>query len=119
MAESRSQDTFLHLQEDGFDTYFPSQKSGECLEPYVVVKDDTSSKFLGYSSTRHYLDILCYMPQGRFSEIQPFMEQVKESMKKLYPMIRPTYSETTPYYDSEVNAYMASIQYEYYRKITL
>ena len=48
MAASRIQDIYLHLKEQGFEVYFPAQKVGECLSPYVVVKDATTSKYLEY-----------------------------------------------------------------------
>lgn len=118
MAESRIQDIYLHLKKKGFEVYFPTQKIGECLSPYVVIKDATTSQYLNYSSTVTYYDIMCYVPKDRFSTLEPFVESVKEAMKELNPMIRPTYSQTQSYYDDSVKGYMISIQYKNYRKIT-
>ena len=117
MAESRIQDISLHLKEQGFEVYFPAQKVGECLSPYVVVKDATTSKYLEYSSTVTYYDIMCYTPKDHFSELEPFVESVKVAMKGLVPMIKPTYSQTQSYYDDSVKAHMISVQYKNYRKI--
>lgn len=117
MAASRIQDIYLHLKEQGFEVYFPAQKVGECLSPYVVVKDATTSKYLEYSSTVTYYDIMCYIPKDHFSELEPFVESVKVAMKGLVPMIKPTYSQTQSYYDDSVKAHMMSVQYKNYRKI--
>lgn len=117
MAASRIQDIYLHLKEQGFEVYFPAQKVGECLSPYVVVKDATTSKYLEYSSTVTYYDIMCYIPKNHFSKLEPFVESVKIAMKGLVPMIKPTYSQTQSYYDDSVKAHMMSVQYKNYRKI--
>ena len=117
MAASRIQDIYLHLKKQGFEVYFPAQKVGECLSPYVVVKDATTSKYLEYSSTVTYYDLMCYTPKDHFSELEPFVESVKVAMKGLVPMIKPTYSQTQSYYDDSVKAHMVSVQYKNYRKI--
>lgn len=118
MAEGRMQDIYLHLKNAGFEVYFPAQKVGECTSPYVVVKDATTSKYLDYSSTVTYYDLLCYIPKDHFSQLEPFVEEVKESMKRLVPMILPTYTQSQSYYDDSVKAHMISVLYKNYRKIS-
>ncbi len=117
MAASRIQDIYLHLKKKGFEVYFPAQKVGECLSPYVVVKDATTSQYLEYSSTVTYYDLMCYIPKDHFSNLEPFVESVKVAMRELVPMIKPTYSQTQSYYDDSVKAHMISVQYKNYRKI--
>ena len=117
MAASRIQDIYLHLKKKGFEVYFPAQKVGECLSPYVVVKDATTSQYLEYSSTVTYYDLMCYIPKDHFSNLEPFVESIKVAMRELVPMIKPTYSQTQSYYDDSVKAHMISVQYKNYRKI--
>ncbi len=117
MANSRLQDIYHHLKANKFRVYFPAQKLGECTAPYVVVKDMEGTQFLDYSSTVQYYDILCYIPKEQFSTIEPFVDSVKQAMKGLSPMIKPTYTQTGSYYDDTVKAHMVSIQYKNYRKI--
>lgn len=117
MAESRMQDIYLHLKQKGFDVYFPAQKVGECVDPYVVVKDATTSKFAGISSTVTYYDVLCYVPKEQFSKLEPFVESVKKAMCELKPMITPAYTQTQSFYDENLSAHMMSVQYKNYRKI--
>ena len=116
-AKSRLQDMYLHLQRKGFSVYFVGQKVGECVSPYAVVRQSTSSKVAGISSTVTYYDVLCYVPAGHVSELDPYIETVKDAMKELAPMITPTYVQTAPFRDDDIGAYMSSVQYKNYRKI--
>lgn len=117
MEETRIQDIYMFLKGQGFETYFPAQKSGECLSPYVVVKDATTSKLASFSSTVTYYDLMCYVPRENFTLLAIYVEQVKEAMKKMAPMIMPTYTETQSFYDDSVKGYMISIQYLNYKQI--
>lgn len=116
-AASRMQDVYLCLQNAGFDVYFPAQKVGECLAPYVVVKDSTTSRVSGISSTVTYYDVMCYVPKEQFSVLEIFVDEVKSAMKSLSPMITPTYTQTQSFYDAAIGAHMISVQYKNYRKI--
>lgn len=118
-AEGWAQRIYLHLKSKGFEVYFPAQKTGECLSPYVVVKEVTTSQYLDYSSTITYYDIMCYIPKNHYSQVEPFMERVKGAMKELLPMMKPTYSETQSFYDDSVKAHMKSVQYKNYRQIVV
>lgn len=117
MTKSRLQDIYLSLTEQGIDVYFPAQKQGECTSPYVVVKDMTTAQFREFSSTVTYYDVLCYIPYDRFSTLELFVERVKTCMKRMYPMIIPTYDQTASYFDEAVKAYMVSMRYKNYRQI--
>lgn len=116
-AASRAQDIFLYLQKCGYEVYFPTQKVGECLKPYVVVRTETTSKFQQYSSTQTFYGILCYIPGAQYSTTEPFVDGVVEAMKGLRPMLKPTYNRTQPFYDDNAKAWMVSIEYVNYRKI--
>lgn len=116
-AASRAQDIFLFLQNKGYDVYFPANKVGECTAPYIVVKTETTSQFQTYSSTQTFYGILCYIPRGQYSTLEPFVDGVKEAMKGLWPMIAPTHIVTEPYLDEHADAYMVSIGYVNYRKM--
>lgn len=117
MSQSRWQDIYLKLKQKGIAAYSPAQKEGECISPYTVIRDASTSKFLTYSSTRTYYDLMCYVPKESFSTLEPYVEKVKEAMKELYPMISPTYTQTASFYDDTVKGHMVSVQYYNYRKI--
>lgn len=114
---TRLEDIYRHLKSQGVEVYFPGQKVGECRANYVVVKESDTSQYQGLSSTATVYEVLCYVPRDRYSQLSIFSDQVKEIMKKLYPMIRPLYNETPPFYEDLVKAHMKSIQYMNIRKI--
>jgi hypothetical protein len=108
---------FDHLQANGFDTYFPAQHEGKCVAPYVVVKDNGTSKLTDISSTITYYTLWCYVPKEVFSTLEPFVKSVKEEMKLLEPAVMPTYFETPSFYDDTVEAHMISVQYRNNKKL--
>lgn len=117
-AESRWQDIYKTLQVAGFDVYSPGQHEGECLSPYVVVKDDGLQEMVGLSSNQQFFDILCYVPAEQYSTLSVFVAQVENALKTLEPMIMPVRSGTSSFYDDTVKGHMISRQYRNYRKIT-
>ncbi|MEG0579571.1 MAG: hypothetical protein RR490_06610 [Niameybacter sp.] len=119
MAESRWQDIYLHLKSKGVKVYSPAQHIGECKEPYVVLKDTGATKMIGYSSAINMFDVMCYVPQNKFSLIEIFTDRIKSYMKELESKIsiRPTFLETPSFYDEEIKGHMISIQYQVYKQI--
>lgn len=113
---SRWIDIYRHLKSAGFDVYSPGQHEGECLSPYVVVKDAGASRVGEFSSTKNLYDILCYVPKDQFSQLEGFVSRVEGSMSGLFPMIRPAHYKTASFYDDTVRGHMISVQYINYRK---
>lgn len=116
MANTRWKDIYLHLKTKGYEVYGPDQKQGLCLNKYVVVKTREIVNTNIVSSEAAYYDILLYVPKYNFSMVEEFAEEIKEAMDEMFPMIRPAHSQTEPFYDSSVEAYMTSILYINYRK---
>lgn len=116
-ADSRWQDIFLHLKKAGFDVYPPGIKLGECTSEYIVVKNDGSSRHTGISTDDDFYAVMCYVPKMAYSSLEPFVQQVKKTMKELEPMILPYGLQTPSYYDDKIKAHMISIQYKNYKKI--
>lgn len=117
MSNSRLKDIYDCLKDNQVEVYFPGQHKGECTSNYVVVRDATSVKSLSFSTMIHYYDVLCYVPQQRFGDLEPFLEEVKKVMKQLVPMIKPADSETGSFYDESNKGWMKSVQYQNYRQI--
>lgn len=113
--DTRAKDIYLLLQSEGFEVYFPGQHVGSCTSEYLVVKQSNTTQKNGLSTSVTYYDILCYEPRKYPAELEVLVGRVKESMRKLWPMICPTYNETAPYFDNEVGGYMTSITYRNYR----
>ena len=115
--ESRWQDIFLHLKNQGFDVYSPGTKTGECTSEYLVVKNDGSSKHVSFSTDVDLYAVMCYVPKEKYSTLEPLVQMVKKSMKELEPMIKPYGSQTPSYYDDGFKAHMVSIEYRNYKKL--
>ena len=114
---SRWKDIYLHLQKEGFEVYSPGIKIGECQSPYIVIKNDGSSKHTSFSTNVDLYSILCYVPKQSYSLLEPFVQKLKKSMKDLEPLILPYGSQTSSYYDESIKAHMVSIEYKNYKKI--
>lgn len=115
--DSRWQDIYNHLKKSGFDVYSPGTKIGECSEPYIVIKNDGSSRHESYSTNVDLYAVMCYVPKMCYSFLEVYVSQVKKAMQEIEPMIKPTGQQTPSYYDDTYKAHMISISYMNYKKI--
>lgn len=114
--ETRWKDIYTKLKSKGFDVYSPSQKDGECIEPYVVVKTSTQVGLSEISSEQQLYDIMCYVPKNKYSYLEEFVSQVEAALDEIFPLIRPTHNKTPSYYDDKVKGHMISVEYVNYKK---
>ena len=104
------------LKTDGFEVYTPGQHKGDCLSEYVVVKPLSSYQYNEYSSNVLYCELLCYVPQEKFSTLSDLVSRVKSSMIELYPQIKDSHWEIPGFSDDSNKSHMWSIRYEGYQK---
>lgn len=104
-----------HLDSKGFKIYSPAVKTGDCTSPYIVIKYNGGSS-TQFSTKVVYYDVMIYVPRDSYSTLGTLIEQVREAMKELYPLVKPSGTETPSYYDDEFKAHMYSIQYQNYIK---
>lgn len=104
-----------------YPTYFPSQHKGDCIEPYIVIKQagtvDSYSGLLNISSERPLYTIMCYVPVNEYSKLDDMVLNVKQTMKALYPLLMYAGNQTPSFYDDTINGHMVSFQYQNCRKI--
>jgi len=99
----------LLLKDNGIDAYPPAIKKGECTKEYVVIKKSGASQIGVYSSQVVYFDIMCYVPQNKYTSLERFKNHVRDIIHNgLYPRLMETGSETTDYFDDEVKGHMVS-----------
>jgi beta-galactosidase GanA len=115
--ENRWQDLYKHLQSKGYDVYSPFQKEGDCITPYIVVKNSGSSQHRSFSTDVDLYTIMCYVPRDEYSKLETFVVNVKKAMKDIYPLFIPTGSQTPSFYDDTYKAHMISIDYKNYKKM--
>lgn len=114
---SRWQDIFMCLKNQGYDVYSPGMKTGECTSEYLVVKNDGSSKHTSFSTDVDLYAVMCYVPKDKYSSLETLVQRVKRSMKELEPMILLYGNQTPSYYDDSLKAHMVSIEYKNYKKL--
>lgn len=115
--ETRIQDVYKCLEGNGIEVYFPEQHIGEVKTNYVVVRQDGENQFENYSSLICSIDLYLYIPRNDYSKMQLFIDQVKEVMKKLEPMIKSNHYVSPSYYDDLLKGHTVTMTYEYYRKL--
>ena len=97
------------LKDAGIEAYPPATKKGECTKEYVVVKNSGASQLGSLSTEIHYIDVLCYVPFNKYTNLERFKRQVKQIIhNNLYPRLMETGSETIDYYDEEIKGHMVS-----------
>ncbi len=105
---------FDTLKRNGFNVYAPNAHKGECIEPYIVVKESDTNQYVNYSTNITLYDIMCYAKN--YTDCLKLKEKVKETMKKAEPSVKPTYTETAAFFDDSVKGYMSSVEYRNYTK---
>lgn len=99
----------LVLKENDIEAYPPATKTGECKKEYVVVKNSGASQYGDFSTEIHYVDIMCYVPWNKYTNLEKFKKLVKQIIHdNLYPRLMETGSETVDYYDEGFKAHMVS-----------
>lgn len=116
MAESRWGDIFNHLKGFGFDVKSPGTEIGVCKQPYIIVKYDGSSAHTSFSTDVDLYAVQVYVPASQYSKVEAIVQEVKQAMKELEPLILPYGQQTASFYDDEVKANMVSIEYKNYKK---
>ena len=116
MAETRWKDIYNKLKEKDIKVYSPGQKTGECKSPYVVVKAAGQIGLTQVSSSQNLYDLMCYVPDKKYSILDDFVKQVETAMDELFPMFRPVHYRSPSFLDTEVKAHMISVQYVNYTK---
>lgn len=116
VTSSRWQDIYLHLQNAGFDVRSPATSLAECTSKYIVVKNDGMTAHSSFSTDVEQYAIMCYVPQKQYSELEPYVQAVKEAMKTMEPMILPFGFQTPSFFDDAIKAHMTSVQYKNYKK---
>lgn len=80
----------------------------------IVVKPESATQFMNYTTTVQYFDILCY---GRTaSEAVDLADKVQEAMQSLKFTVMPTYTTQVPYWDSTTHGWQISCVYRNFVK---
>lgn len=105
---------YKHLNSSGYEIYSLGQHSGECKEPYIVLRNDGSTPRQGVELPTY--ELLLYYPSNRYSEFEGYIESVKMCMNQLYPSLWLIDGPGPHYLDPDVRGYMTNLVYQGLRK---
>lgn len=92
--------------------YPPAVHKGIVEEPYIVLKEDGAAVVPGYSSMYRYFRIMIYVPRDQYSLLDQYEADLKEILReKIFPLLLPTGSQESDYYDDNYNGYMRALLY--------
>lgn len=115
--KTRFTDVYDHLKKERFEVYFTGQHEGDAKTKYVVIRDGGSTKRAGLSTQTSYIELLCYVPVNNTPSIEEFVINVKNSMKKLFPMLKNTQYEQPVFLDDSNKSAMKTLQYQYNKQL--
>lgn len=104
---------FDKFKQNNIDVYPPNTHKGEAKNKYVVLSDGGRTKAGNFTSQTVLLDALIYVPGSRFTDLDPFADEVKGYADELYPLVIPTGYETPAFYDETIKGWMKSVEYRY------
>lgn len=105
------------LRKDNIKVFSPSTHTGECTEPYIVVKLDGATTEVNVSAERPIYTIMCYVPYNEYTKLEDIVLRTKQRMKEMYPLLMYVGNQTPSVYDEQIKAHMISFQYLNCRKI--
>lgn len=109
--------TFKHLKDAGFEVYSPGQHKGLCLSSYIVLRDGSTNAFAGQNRVGYsMLEVHLYHPIDRYSTLQDYRRQVKDSLKKLSDL-RYIGQESPALIDDDKQAHAIFIEYQVLKRL--
>ena len=101
---------FDFLTENDFDVYFIGQKKGNCTKKFIVIRDSGIIPITSNKTATQIIDIIGYVPESKYIEIEEFKENIKETMKEYAARITGEESPIIP--EDSFKAYSFSITYQ-------
>lgn len=92
-----------------YPTHWLAQPQGICKKPYIIVK--YKNKGLSTSNGKagwQYIDVMVYVPMASISPLDGIITEVKNALRV---KLEPTGNETPDFLDTEVQAYMKSVEF--------
>ena len=120
--DSRWADIFAHLKSKGVNVKSPTRNLGIIDKPTVIIFFDGvvahGGAYGGYGVStddyRYALDIC--VPESKYSTLDPFVVQIREFMKELYPMFVDERNVSSSFYDDSMKAHYVECTYINHRK---
>lgn len=104
------QDIYRYLTSGGFAVYQLGQHQGTCTAPYIVLRNNGTTRY-GVTELVLY-ELLLYCPEGQYSTFETFIQSVTDRMAALFPRLKLIDGPTMHYLDADVRGYMTSLTYQ-------
>ena len=104
---------FDKIKENNIDVYPPNVHKGKVNSNYIVLLDGGRARASTFTSQTVLLDVLVYVPEHRFTDLDLLSSKVKNIVDGLYPLVIPTGNETAAFYDESIEGWMKSVEYRY------
>ena len=101
---------FDFLTENDFDVYFIGQKKGNCTKKFIVIRDSGIIPIASNKTAAQIIDIIGYVPENRYTEIEEYKKDIKEIMKEFNA--RFTGEETPVLIEDRIKAYSFVLTYQ-------
>lgn len=101
------------LEADNFSVFPPNTHVGDVTDEYVVLGDGGRYQAGSNSSQTVLIDVMCYVPGNRFTDLDEYANLIKGSINELFPLVIPTGNETQAFYDESIKGWMKSVEYRY------
>ncbi len=116
--DSRWEDIFVMLKDNGINVKSPTRNVGIIKEPTVIVRYDGTIQHGTFSTDDYRYELIICVPNDQYSKLEPYVVQVRELMKNLYPMLVDERNVSTSMYDDEIRAHYVSCTYQNHRKFS-
>lgn len=116
--DSRWEDIFVMLKDNGINVKSPTRNVGIIREPTVIVRYDGTVQHGTFSTDDYRYELIICVPSDQYSKLEPYVVQVRELMKNLYPMLVDERNVSTSMYDDEIRAHYVSCTYQNHRKFS-
>lgn len=94
--------------------YPPATHKGKATDnkAWIVLKEDGAATVPGYSSMYRYFRIMIYAPRNEYSKLDEYEAEVREIIEQhIFPLLLPTGSQESDYYDDNYDAHMRALLY--------
>lgn len=97
------------LLETKYPTYAIGQHKGECNSAYLVLKfNDQSGSSISRKGAFQLFEVLAYTPEASIASLEDMTDDILEVLEGKYEFSGKI---TQDYHDTEVKAYMRSVQF--------
>lgn len=115
-TESRWGDIFSLLQSKGVNVKSPTTNIGVIKQPTVIVENSGIVQHGSYTTDDFGYELVICVPESQYSKLEPFVVQVREYMKELYPMIVDARNVSGSMYDETIRAHYVTADYTNHRR---